>query len=231
MRLNVKESLYESFKNNLKEIDACVDKEKQDVSDNKEIHESTNDKEWEEVCKEFCKQIGAELLFVNDDNFGYQDKDGSLVHMYADELETYLKNRLNESKLLETTNKGIEAKQQDLYDRIRQALKHAGDKDWENIVGYKNRLPQDVAEAFEREDRELWCIEMVHSILTYSSDRNIDTLIKNKYLKKYIDELGEDRVREILADEIEEYKNATINKGTYTDSEDVTYNSVTFSDD
>lgn len=49
-------------------------------------------KEWKEICQTFCNKIGAELLFVNSDNFGYQTKDGELVHMYADELEQYLKN-------------------------------------------------------------------------------------------------------------------------------------------
>ena len=57
-----------------------------------EITESTNDKDWVDVCKAFCNKIGAELLFVNDSDFGYEDKNGNLVHMYADELEDYLKN-------------------------------------------------------------------------------------------------------------------------------------------
>ena len=48
--------------------------------------------EWRSICEAFCKKIGAKLLFVNTDNFGYSDKDGNLVHMYADELEQYLKN-------------------------------------------------------------------------------------------------------------------------------------------
>lgn len=61
----------------------------------KDLHESTNNKEWEEICKEFCKQIGAELIFVNDDNFGYMDKEGTMIHMYADELQKYLQNKLN----------------------------------------------------------------------------------------------------------------------------------------
>ena len=36
---------------------------------------------------------------------------------------------------------------------------------------------------------------------------------------------------ELLKNEIEEYNNATINRNVYTDSEGVTYNSVTFKDD
>lgn len=63
------------------------------------VTEATSNAEWEAICKTFCEKIGAELLFVNDDNFGYQTKDGQLVHMYANELEQYLKtNKLNESE-------------------------------------------------------------------------------------------------------------------------------------
>ena len=134
-------------------------------------------------------------------------------------------------KLNETTNKGIQAKKDDLYNRIRQALKDAGEKEWENIVGYVNRLPKEQADMFDKEETELGCIDMIHSILTYGSERNIDNLVQNEYLKRYIDELGEDKVRELLAGEVEEYKNATINKDVYTDGEGVTYNSVTFKDD
>lgn len=73
----------------------------------KPIKESTDNTEWIEICKAFCKKIGAELLFVNDDNFGYETKDGQLVHMYADELEQYLKNnKLEESDDKENSIKG-----------------------------------------------------------------------------------------------------------------------------
>ena len=54
--------------------------------------------EWYQICEAFCKKIGAELLFVNSDSFGYKDKNGNLIHIYADELEQYLKNnKLSES--------------------------------------------------------------------------------------------------------------------------------------
>ena len=33
----------------------------------------TNKEQWEEICKEFCKQKGYTLLFVNDSDFGYED--------------------------------------------------------------------------------------------------------------------------------------------------------------
>ena len=165
----------------------------------------------------------------------WYDDEGNryMGYLTKQDIKKYFKgNWIEESEILtETTNKGIEEKKQALYDRIRQALKDAGDEDWENIVNYVKRLPQEQVDAFDLEEDEIWCIEMIHSILTYTSDRDIDRLIKDRYLQKYIDELGEDKVRELLAGEIEEYKNATINRDVYTDSEGVTYNSVKFRDD
>ena len=61
------------------------------------LKEETDNKEWEEICKEFCRQIKADLLFVNNDNFGYMDENGNTVHMYADELAEYLKNKMNKN--------------------------------------------------------------------------------------------------------------------------------------
>lgn len=69
-----------------------------------QITESTDNEEWKAICKEFCKQIGAELLFVNNDNFGYMDKDGNMIHMYADELEQYLKNKMSKRKINEASH-------------------------------------------------------------------------------------------------------------------------------
>ena len=116
-----------------------------DMYESDNLTEETDNKEWEEICKEFCKQIGAELLFVNDDNFGYQDKDGSLVHMYADELETYLKNRVNSGDLKEaagddTDNKRMrkipvglsDAKSKDVINAVVGQL---SDGIWENSPG------------------------------------------------------------------------------------------------
>lgn len=51
----------------------------------------TNNKQWIEVCKEWCKQNGAELLFVNDDNFGCMLANGNLAHISANELYELLK--------------------------------------------------------------------------------------------------------------------------------------------
>ena len=46
--------------------------------------------EWAQVCKAYCEKVGATLLFVNMDNFGCEYADGTLAHIYADELAEIL---------------------------------------------------------------------------------------------------------------------------------------------
>lgn len=141
--------------------------------------------------------------------------------------------RLIESKntMKESTNSDIKRMRQDLYARERQALKDLGDPNWEDLVGLKDRLPEEQFDAFMKEEGKIRAIEMIHSILTYTDPEywTTDYVMSNKYMKKYIEELGEDVVSDIVNQEIEEYKNnAIIDKDTYTDSEGVTYNSVRF---
>ena len=50
--------------------------------------------EWKMVCKEFCRQNNATLLFVNDNSFGCE-MNGRLLHIYADELCEILKGDTN----------------------------------------------------------------------------------------------------------------------------------------
>lgn len=46
--------------------------------------------EWTQICAAYCKKVNAELLFVNISSFGAQYPDGSLRHIYADELAQIL---------------------------------------------------------------------------------------------------------------------------------------------
>ncbi len=46
--------------------------------------------EWHKVCEAFCKKVGAELLFVNEGDFGCEMPDGEFAHIYADELQAIL---------------------------------------------------------------------------------------------------------------------------------------------
>lgn len=122
-------------------------------------------------------------------------------------------NKLAEStKLDETTDKELNKMKEQLPSRI--------DVPYEEWTDEQKEL-----------DRKIACIEMIHSILTYDDIKSADDVMQNKYMQRYIEELGETKVKELVEQEIEEFKSATINKDVYTDSEGVTYNSVTFKDE
>ena len=42
--------------------------------------------DWTEICNAFAKKMDAELLFVNNTSCGLQYPDGSLHHIYVDEM-------------------------------------------------------------------------------------------------------------------------------------------------
>ena len=42
------------------------------------------------IARTYCKKIGAELLFVKEDSFGYEDKNGNMIHLYLTELAEIL---------------------------------------------------------------------------------------------------------------------------------------------
>lgn len=46
----------------------------------------TNMDEWKWICRVFCRKHNAKLLFVKEDSFGMEMEDGSLHHIYMDEL-------------------------------------------------------------------------------------------------------------------------------------------------
>ena len=60
-------------------------------------------KEWTEICQAYCDKIGAELLFVNQGDFGCSLPSGELQHIYADELEVILANEQPFSQNEEST--------------------------------------------------------------------------------------------------------------------------------
>lgn len=134
--------------------------------------------------------------------------------------------------LKETTRKELDAKRDALREKRKQALTKAGDKNPDDTFSnLKNRIPKNVYNKLEKEDSEISCISMLHSILTYGGSRDVEELVKDRYLQDYIAELGIDKVKELAAQEIEEYNNAEILKDVHTDSEGVTYNSTRFRDD
>ena len=42
--------------------------------------------EWKQIAKAYAKKVSAELVFVNAESFGIEHKDGTLQHIYIDEL-------------------------------------------------------------------------------------------------------------------------------------------------
>ncbi len=47
--------------------------------------------EWKKICQAYADKVGAELVFVNETSFGIQYSDGSLAHIYIDELADMLR--------------------------------------------------------------------------------------------------------------------------------------------
>lgn len=138
---------------------------------------------------------------------------------------------VDSEKIEETTNSQLEQMRKDLHERERQALKDQGDENWENLIGIAKRLPEDKWKEFEKEEDEISCISMIHSILTYSprSKWTVEDVMSDYYMEDHIKTLGEERVKELVQQEVDEYiKNAVVEPATYTDSEGVTYNTVTF---
>lgn len=52
--------------------------------------------EWNQICKAFAKKVGAKLVFVNETSCGLEYPDGSMQHVYIDEMVDYL-GGMNES--------------------------------------------------------------------------------------------------------------------------------------
>ncbi|MGN1155991.1 MAG: hypothetical protein ACI4TK_07425 [Agathobacter sp.] len=46
--------------------------------------------EWKAICKAYCKKVGAELLFVNEDSFGCEMPNGEMRHIHYEELADIL---------------------------------------------------------------------------------------------------------------------------------------------
>lgn len=86
-------------------------------------------------------------------------------------------------------------------------------------------------------DRELWCIEMINSILAYQGRgmEDAEAVMQSEerryhnYLAYYVQLLGRDRVVELIQAQIDDIKFVAQNVGT--DSEGCTYNSIIWRDE
>lgn len=80
------------------------------------------------------------------------------------------------------------------------------------------------------------CIDMIHSIIAYGRDfKDGEDLVQEQehkhynYLSKFIDAMGRDKVVELADQQVK--RPHRIEKGTYTDSEGLSYNSLIFLDE
>ena len=98
---------------------------------------------------------------------------------------------------------------------------------WKNGIYYKGTPEQ------EKRKRELSCVEMINSILAYNCRGYSvakDVLEHEKknfyhnYLAPYITELGENRVLELIQEQIDSID--TVEVGVSCDSEGLYYNSI-----
>jgi hypothetical protein len=46
--------------------------------------------DWKDICRALAKKVHGELLFVNETSCGIEFPDGSMRHIYIDEVEDYL---------------------------------------------------------------------------------------------------------------------------------------------
>lgn len=80
----------------------------------------------------------------------------------------------------------------------------------------------------KRIDREMSCREMINSILCYDGKEEI---LKDWYLKKYIDELGLETVQRLCDEQIADFENAIVKRNVFTDSEGINYHSIIWVDE
>ena len=107
----------------------------------------------------------------------------------------------------------------------RKRLANAG-RGWKSGTYYKGTPAQ------ETRRRELSCIEMINSILAYSCrgyTKAKDVLEHEKnacynYLENYTTELGEDRVLELIQDQIDSIESVDVD--VWRDSDGILYSSI-----
>ena len=98
----------------------------------------------------------------------------------------------------------------------------------ETLPSWKNGTPVVYTAEQEQLDRELWCREMINSILVYHGKFNI---MNDEYLKKYIKELGYKRVKELVDEQVEDFEKAIIKKNVSVDDDGLSYNAIIWADE
>lgn len=102
-------------------------------------------------------------------------------------------------------------------DKLRNSLPK-----WEN-----GKPPVYTAEQ-EQLDRELWCREMINSILIYHGKNNI---MNDEYLQSHIEELGIEKVEKLVKEQMEDFEQAVVLVDVSRDYEGLSYNSIVWADE
>lgn len=98
----------------------------------------------------------------------------------------------------------------------------------ETLPSWRDGTPVIYTAEQEQLKKELWCRKMINSILIYNGKSNI---MNDKYLKDYIWELGYNRVKELVDEQVEDFEKAIVLKNVHRDFEGVTYNSIIWADE
>lgn len=127
-----------------------------------------------------------------------------------------------------------------MTDKQIQAVK---DRLNEKYYGDEPHFPDNLKQPWTKKDKqlekELSCREMINSCLIYGSDpfRKIDKwwyghgYCERSYMSDYEDELGEERVRQLYEEQKYDISQARIHHDVHTDSEGLSYNSITWADE
>ena len=88
---------------------------------------------------------------------------------------------------------------------------------------------------YELRDRELWCIDMINSILAYDwYGQDAEWVMQHEekayknYLAEYVTLIGRKKVVELIQDQIDSIK--IIKRDVHTDNEGLSYNSIVWNE-
>lgn len=124
-----------------------------------------------------------------------------------------------------TSKKQLYDRKQALFDKATARNDELG-----NSRGQSSRVIFNDEERIEYSKLEL--IGMLHSIFTYEDYTTVPEIMQDRYIAKYINELGYDTVEEIVQQEFDYFnEHATVSHNTFVDYEGLPYNSVRWDDE
>ena len=101
------------------------------------------------------------------------------------------------------------------------------------IQAARETLPSVYVQKTEEErklERELFCREMINSILIYNGVKALDEEM-DRYLLRYVKELSKERVLELIKEQVADFEKAIVKRNVYTDWEGCTYNTCLWADE